>query len=302
MRANESIEQMIIDAGETVGFELAHVELIRHGSSAVYRALESSNRVICVRVQSSSAECETAERSIHYANVFIEGGVSAVRPLCLYPVQLVGAPIITFWQHLENIQPVNLFQLGEEAKKIHEPFLMDHFFDKRRFNPFPRLELLFAAAKAADLPGIELDPLRSEMNSLQSEWKYFSEEVATTRTIHGDLHASNAIQLERPHLLDFDDSGYGPTEYDLIPVFARVKRYGFAAANYFEFCAGYGMSEDETIAFYETDLAKYFVNVRELLMILWLFGLPHSKRVTSEIALRLRKFTDEPEVLWTVLP
>jgi hypothetical protein len=104
--------------------------------------------------------------------------------------------------------------------------------------------------------------------------------------VHGDAHLGNLIPGPGgPVLCDFDSSGVGPPEWDLIPFAVGVLRFGESAADFRELSQAYGFDVTGWSGF------PVLREVRELKLITSVLPIMRSTpQVRPELLRRLRDF------------
>lgn len=152
-------------------------------------------------------------------------------------LEVVGDRVISWWEYMPSEKRGSLFDLGVLLRRLHSqpvPTILP------ALDPWARLDHQFAAA-AAVLPDRDIELLELERTRLERLWESSGWEAAETSAIHGDAYTGNTLVVDgEAHLLDFEDSAFGPPQWDIASVLGAHRIGWIDAAGWKEFCSGYG--------------------------------------------------------------
>lgn len=242
-----------------VGLDSANAELVRLGENAIYSLHQ---RDIVVRIARSGQRLERVKRELCMARWLADVGVPAVEvhEELEQPILVNGLPV-TFWKLIHEREP------KPRHRDLALLLAQLHSFEESPcpLQPFQPLSLV--RARIAGANGISAEDrnflLEHHENLLQ---QYQGLEFALPKgPIHGDAWVGNLMRDEHHvRLLDFEMTGLGPREWDLIPTSIATRRYGLPQADYEAFCEAYGFDVMQWPGY------PTLRDIRELTMTTWL--------------------------------
>jgi hypothetical protein len=215
-------------AAAQVGVPSDEAELIRDGSNVMWTLPGG----VVARI-GPAGSTPLARRQLSAARWLSRHGVSVVRPIpdLEQPVVVDDRPV-TWWQQLPAHRPARTGELGALLRQVHElplpqPGEVDDFGE---LDPFDGLEPLVKDDLPAGIGEGDQAWLRARVTELRRSHAAQRAGSAVS-VVHGDAWQGNvAVPLAdgEPILLDLDRIGFGPPEWDLIPIavdhtdFARI--------------------------------------------------------------------------------
>ncbi|WP_156755430.1 aminoglycoside phosphotransferase family protein [Actinokineospora pegani] len=286
----ENLDAALASVCAATGLDPAGARLLRFTNNAVF--LLRSHPVV-VRIVGSVSLRHRVDKVVRVAEWFAEHDFPAVR---LYaggftqPVQ-VGPYAATVWDAVEPARtPARPRDLACLLRRVHALPPPDGLPE---WDPLDDVRRRVNEAEGLD-EGVE--------GFLRARVEEVAERVADVDFrlprgfVHGDAHLGNLIPSPSgPVLCDFDSSGVGPPEWDLIPFALGVLRFGDAATDYRELCAAYGFDVTAWSGF------PVLREVRELKLITSVLPIMvSSPEVRPELLRRLRDFrAGDTSAQWT---
>lgn len=270
-------------ACEIVGLDPTGAHLIRLGENAIY-AIESTE--IVVRIARSSQRLDRVERELCIARWLKDHDVPAVEVHedIEQPITADGLPV-TFWKLIHESPPKPRHQdLAELLAKFHA--LEDCPCELPEFQPLALVRSRIASAQAVSA---------EHRNFLLEHYRDLSERyeqlefALPTGPIHGDAWPGNLLRDERcVRLLDFEMSGFGPREWDLIPTSVATRRYGLPKEDYQAFSTAYGFDVMQWSGY------PTLRDIREMTMTTWLMqNVQESPEIKEEFQNRVDSIVRE---------
>lgn len=252
-QVRESLIRALRDSGDVV----SDPELLRIGNNYVY-ADRPQQRVYRVSVR---------ERDPHYIasentriNQLVAAGAPLLGPLRIDALNLSTGHLATVWPLGVKPEPHPAISLAPTLAKLHGIASVPAMptwagFERGRY----RLDL----AKVADVPNELVEEIEGQLGELQLNFPAWSTETV----VHGDPHTGNLVRLDGSYLLiDLDDLALGCPEIDLAPLCCSYQRFDRVPGNWDDYLAAYGRAID-------MELLGWFVRLRQLTMVAWLFTL-----------------------------
>ncbi len=213
------------EATEAVGVSAAHAEVLRIGHCAVVMLPRAG---LVARIGRPGYPLERLAAELRFALYVHEAGVPALRPA----IEVADRPIptsqgpVTFWPLLRAVaEQTDWVWLAGTLRRLHGLPLPAGVVSL--WDPIARVETRLAAYGAR--PGAR-DEYISVLSAACTEAREVLGGLASwlgVRLIHGD--PMNVIVTEDgPVLLDFDLSGVGPAEWDLVSIAVRHRRFGLS--------------------------------------------------------------------------
>jgi hypothetical protein len=211
------------------------------------------------------------------AGLLIAGGVRTPRPQTLAPI-VTNTGIVTVWEFIPRVQRGSwglAGWFGQQIKALPTAGL-------NPAGPWRRISEYLNVARAGELLGaVDLDDLTARRDDLIEQWAQHS---TAPVCVHGDLNLGNVLTTpDGPVVLDLEDVGVGPVEWEVSPALITAKRYGAEGSVLDDFTRAYGQRLDPRMV--EVALAA-----RTLMSALWyLSGTQRSDAFApEEAALRIR--------------
>jgi hypothetical protein len=282
------------EAAQAVGISAARAEVLRIGHCATVSLPDAH---LVARVGRPGYPPERLAAELWFALYIHAAGIPALRPA----VEVVDGPIrtshgpVTFWPLLRAVAaPTDWAWLGETLRRLHAlrlPHGMVSLWD-----PLTRVEERLAAYAT------RLDA-REEHLSLLSKACIHARGVLSglpsrlgVHPIHGDP-ANVIVTDDGPILHDFDLSGVGPAEWDLVSIAVRHRRFDLSEGDLAALSDAYGFDVRASPNFEE------LLHVRELLdcsFALTMCGL--DAYAQHELAIRVRGIGNaDDRSVWTPL-
>jgi hypothetical protein len=178
---------------------------------------------------------------------------------------------VTLWVQLQSKGSVDLHELGQTVRALHEAFRRAPDTALPRLDPFA--DILARIEWPTDwLADADRAELRRRAETLGHWWQERSaDDPLGTLLVHGDLSVTNSVKTDQGALLvDLEDAGIGPASWDLAPATVGVRRFGESQAELERFFYGYGADPRgwtgyETICqIYELSVALWALRCSEM--------------------------------------
>jgi Ser/Thr protein kinase RdoA (MazF antagonist) len=270
---------------------VGRLQLIRHGSTSVYRVAGASCIVRVTRSPlASGLEVEAKLRQIAQ---LAEAGAPLLSPAILRPVDLDEA-WATVWPEGDTDAPDRFTTLGKVLRKLHS---IDHPADlPQGVTRIDRVEWRIRRAEEIGVPAQYLSTIEARLGQVTPELHALND--LPTVLSHGDAYPGNLVRYHDADLfIDLADLCTAPKELDLAPSFVSARRFPNISDAYHQTLSGYGLSE----ATVNGHALEVFVALRELTMTSWLATLwgvePKSH---AELNRRIESWRD-PSLQWAPL-
>lgn len=268
----------MVDACSEAGLSADGSELVRLGSSAVYRL---RTRVVA-RVSLNRDRLADARHEVAVARWLADEGFPATRALDVTQPVEAGGHVVTFWESAsdrEEYAPVDMvaavirdFHRLEPPASLELPVL----------DPFVR-----SGERLRSLVGLDPEDaafLRSASKKARRDWVSLRF-VLPAGVIHGDASVGNVIldRVGNPLLIDLDEVSVGPREWDLVQTALYYDRLGWHnKAEYETFVRVYGYDVMEWPGY------STLADIREVLMVQWLaVRAAHDDQAAAEVHKRI---------------
>lgn len=230
----DKLDAALGDVCEQAGLDPAGAELLRFTNNAVF-ALAAAP--VVVRIVASKTLRHRVAKVVGVAEHFARHDVPAVR---LYPgieqPLTAGAQVATLWWRVPERPvrpaPADLALLLRQVHALPAPPGLPGW------SPLTDVRSRVADAEELDLADRRFlldrcDEVQAELDALDFPLR--------PALVHGDAHLGNVLAgPDGPVLCDFDSAGFGPPEWDLIPVAIGVLRFGEPRSVYRELADAYG--------------------------------------------------------------
>ncbi|OLZ55160.1 hypothetical protein BS329_03790 [Amycolatopsis coloradensis] len=223
-------------AGEQAGVSTVGATLIRDGTNVLYRLTGG----VVARIGPAGSQL-VAERQIRASRWLAEAGVTVVRTIDnIEQPTVVGDQPVTWWVELPEHRHATPAELGSTLRQLHGLVASEAL-------PLPIVDPLEGLDASIGRGFILLDEDRAWLKSLVKQLGVDYRELAPSvplTVIHGDAWQGNVVVPMAggdPVLLDLDQLGLGPREWDLVSLavdytdFARI-----VEADYRAFVVAYG--------------------------------------------------------------
>lgn len=244
---------------EHVGLDPRGARLLRLGENAIYGLEDQS---IVIRIARSSQRLERVKQELCVARWLKQAAVPAVEVHedIEQPIIVNGLPV-TFWDLIHEHPPKPRHRdLAVLLAQFHD--LGECPCDLPKFQP-----LGLVRSRIASAHGVSAD----HRNFLLDHYQELSERYEQLEfalpmgPIHGDAWPGNLLRDDtKVRLLDFEMSGFGPREWDLIPTSVATRRYGLSQDEYRAFCDAYGFDVTQWSGY------PTLRDIREMTMTTWL--------------------------------
>jgi hypothetical protein len=262
---------------ERLDLDTSASQMLRLGENAIY-SLERYELVI--RIARSPQRLERVKRELCMARWLHDVGIPGVEVDEDFeqPIIVDGFPV-TFWKLIHAIGPKPRHpDLAALLARLHS------FTDSPcKFPSFDPLGLV--RTRIASAHGLSEDDrnfLLGHHHELAERYKQL-QFALPVGPIHGDAWPGNLLRDENGvRLLDFEMTGYGPREWDLMPTVIAMSRYGLPKADYEAFSQTYGFDVTQWSGY--TTLR----DIREMTMTTWLMqNVLESPEIQEEFQVRL---------------
>lgn len=244
---------------ERLGLDPRATRLVRLGENANY-TLEGRNAVI--RIARSDERMDRVKRELCMARWLRDVGVPAVEVDEGFeqPIIVNGLPV-TFWKRIYEREPKPQHRdLALLLAQLHR--FSESPCPLQKFQPLALVRPRIASAHG--LSAEDKNFLLTHHDDLSQRYDRL-EFALPVGPIHGDAWLGNLLRdEEHVRLLDFEMTGFGPREWDLIPTSIATSRYGLPADKYQAFCDAYGFDVTQWSGY------PTLRDIRELTMTTWL--------------------------------
>jgi aminoglycoside phosphotransferase len=260
----EIARAVLREACAAAGLEVFGAELLRLGSSAVYRLASAP---VVVRIARDSRSLPELSRAVRVARWLAEESFPAARVVAgvTQPV-VIGGRVVTFWESAQDREEyATAGELGELLRWLHwleGPEAVELPY----FEPFEKVRALLAGLTSAGVPVEDHAFLEERAEALRERYDRL-DFVLPFGLVHGDANVGNALRARngRAILIDLDSFALAPREWDLVPTALYYERFGrHTRAEYESFVHHYGFDLMDWPGY------PVLADVRELTMTLWL--------------------------------
>ncbi|OLR95549.1 aminoglycoside phosphotransferase [Actinokineospora bangkokensis] len=275
----ENLDSTLAEVCAGVGLDPTGARLLRFTNNAVFLL---RSRPVVVRIVGSVSLRHRVDKVVRVARWFAEHDVPAVRLVdgLEHPVH-VGPYTATVWDAVppggEEPRPRDLARLLRRVHSLPPPA------DLPAWDPLDDVRRRVDEAEGIDdeLAGFLRERVAGAAAAVEA-----LEFPLARGFVHGDAHLGNLVPSPAgPVLCDFDSSGVGPPEWDLVPFAVGVLRFGESEADYRELSRAYGF---DVIGWSGFPVLR---EVRELKLITSVLPIMvSSPQVRPELLRRLRDF------------
>lgn len=257
--------------------------MVRLGENAIYVL---GKQDVVIRIARSHLRLDRAQRELCMARWLQKENVPAVQVHEDFdqPIVVEGYPV-TFWKRIHEAAPKpDHDDLAVLLARFHA--LTDPPCSLPEFQPLVHVESRIANARGVS--EADKDFLARHHKALEEQYAKLSFALPLG-PIHGDAWIGNLMRdTGQVRLLDFEMTGFGPREWDLLPTAIAQSRYGLPKERYRSFCEIYGFDVTQWGGY------KTLRGVRELTMTTWLMqNIGESAEIADEFQLRLKSIRDQ---------
>lgn len=255
--SDAAIARALRAAASQAGYQVSTLELLRIGNNRIY-ADRQNHLIYRVPVLRREAEDLVAENDRLLA--LDVAGAPILPPLQRSTLALSTGDLATVWPLGGEAEANPATALAPALASLHQVEPVDGLVIWEGFERgHRRVEL----ARTTGVPNDLVDEISGRLTTLESGIPPWSTETV----VHGDPHTGNLVKADGKHLLiDLDDLARGCPEIDLAPMRTGYTRFTQLTGSWDEFVAAYGRP-------YDADMLDWFVKVRQVSMIAWLFTL-----------------------------
>lgn len=252
-----AIAASLAEAARRAGQDIVSLELLRVGNNYIF-ADRSTATVFRVSVLPRDSQDVTNENG---RLVKLAASGAPILPPC------VRAPLELSTGHLATVWPLGVQPDSEPAVTLAPLLATLHQVEPvgglSVWEGFERGHRRVEIARTGGVPSSLVDEVAGRLERLQAEFPEWS----TDHVVHGDPHAGNVVKVDNRHLLiDLDDLALGCPEIDLAPMQTSYSRFDGVPGSWESFLGSYGRAIDR-------ELLDWFVQLRQLTMVAWLFTL-----------------------------
>jgi phosphotransferase family enzyme len=235
--SRSKLDEALREVCAVIGADHRDARLLRLTNNAVYRL---AHVPVVVRIVASRALEHRVGKVVRIACWLQDNDVPAVRLLAGFeqPIRVDGY-LATAWDFVPSAdcRPTGR-DLAELLVKMHS-LAIPAELDLPSWAPLDAVRNRVGEAEALDPGDREFLLERCE----QVERRLAELEFPRPwRVVHGDAHLGNVIpSADGPVLCDFDSSGVGPAEWDMVPVAVGVLRFGEPVDTYRQMVDTYGL-------------------------------------------------------------
>jgi hypothetical protein len=235
--ARSKLDEALREVCAVIGADHRGARLLRLTNNAVYRLAHAP---VVVRIVASRALEHRVGKVVRIACWLQDNDVPAVRLLAGFeqPIRVNGY-LATAWDFVPSAgyRPTGR-HLAELLVKMHA-LAIPAELDLPPWAPLDAVRNRVGEAEALD-PG-DREFLLERCDQVERKLAEL-EFPRPRRVVHGDAHLGNVIPSpEGPVLCDFDSSGIGPAEWDMVPVAVGVLRFGEPVDTYRQMVDTYGL-------------------------------------------------------------
>ncbi|WP_232376092.1 phosphotransferase [Amycolatopsis aidingensis] len=280
---------MLARACAGAGLAVSGAELVRLVGNAVFRLPHDR---VYVKITLTPRLAHRAGNAVIAARLLAEHGIPAVRPVgeLRQPV-LVGGHAVTFWHEVAGGAEPTTADLGRLLSRLHR--LPVGTCGLPRWDPLP--DLRHRLRDAGDWPAADLAFLADRCAAVAAALPGLRY-VLPAGLVHGDARLGNLLAgPEGAVLCDFDTTGIGPVEWDLVPAAVAQSRFQDARHLHDDLAAAYGFDVTRWEGF------EVLRELRELKLVTSALPIAHSDpELAAQLRHRLRTFREgDTTARWT---
>lgn len=266
--------------------DTADIEVLRRSHNLTFATGDS-----VVRLMLSPRDPSVLQREISLVEGLTSAGFSTPALQTKSDIVETRAGKVLIFERIRHaVQPNSGERTGTLIRRFHD-VARDLNIDWPEWEPFHRLPSRLKGARERGLDKAREDSLLSLVERTRERLSsaLSNQELGV---VHGDAHTGNMLQRGNElWLLDFEEAGWGPIAFDIVPAAIAVKRFGADPSSLNRFLQAYGL--DEPPPHFAT-----LVEVKQIMMISWLLEMWGSdSAVNSQVDLRLASF-DDSSVSW----
>lgn len=275
----------LCEAISDAGYRVGSLELLRVGNNYIF-ADRSMGNVFRVPVEPVDKD-ELTQRNRLIIDL-VSAGAPILPPRQREPFQLSTGDLATVWPLGEAADPEPAATLAPILASLHQQVSPADLGVWEGFGRgWRRIEL----ARSRGVPDGLVGPVAERLQHLEATFPVWS----TGTVVHGDPHTGNLVKMGDRHLLiDLDDLAVGCPEIDLAPLRTSYSRFSGVPGTWELFLDSYGGPID-------AELLEWFVELRQLTMIAWLFTLWGLRSESRAEAQHRVSTLDNPAALWSAL-
>ncbi|WP_246076201.1 aminoglycoside phosphotransferase family protein [Amycolatopsis cihanbeyliensis] len=280
---------VLADACAEAGLTTRDATLVRLVGNAVFRLPHDR---VYVKITLTPRLAHRAGNAVVAARLLAEHGIPAVRPVgeLRQPV-LVGGYAVTFWHEVAGGTEPTTAELGRLLLGMHR--LPVGTSGLSRWDPLP--DLRHRLRDAGGWPASDLAFLAARCDAVAAalpKLRY----VLPAGVVHGDARLGNLLAgPDGPVLCDFDTTGIGPVEWDLVPAAVAQLRFHDARRLHDDLAAAYGFDVTRWEGF------PVLRELRELKLVASALPIAHGDpELLAQLRHRLRTFRNgDTTARWT---
>ena len=266
------------------------LRLVSFRQNALY--LEPANRVT-IRVYNPAEDQNRANLMVKVARRLEASDFPAVRvhsSMARQPFEVNGY-WVSIWRWVDTVtDATDLYtRFGRLLRRFHDLEAL-RSLDVPALDPLTRIRgRLERLAVRPEFPAGPLAALRTRLALAQAKQAEFKLSSLGHAVLHGDALTGNSLPIRSDNgtesllLSDFDSVCQGPREWDLVPTWLAVRRFGRGRGCWAKFLAGYGAHERELTSL---DTAGVVKELSMTVVLCLRYG--ESDAVNREIAARLQ--------------
>jgi hypothetical protein len=260
--------ELAVEAGRRAGLDVGDARVSRLRSSI---QVELPRAQVMARVEPCD-RIAMAHKQVQVVGIWMSQAAPIaplVRPELQPFVFTDGA--VTLWQQVQPVAEVDLHELGQTVRDLHEASRRTSPTTISRLNPFT--DTLARIDWPVDwLADTDRTALHRHAKTLGRWWQESSaDDPLGTLLVHGDMNVTNSVKTDQGTMLvDLEDAGVGPASWDLVPLTVGTRRYGGSVAELERFFDGYGADPrgwpgyEDMCEIYELSVAVWALRCSEM--------------------------------------
>lgn len=273
----EEIRNALIDAANHPDLATPEIELLRIGNNYVYS--DQANKLV-YRIPVRDSDRTFLVRENDVIVKLHHNGAPILPPTQIDPLKLSTGHLATCWPLGSPAESDPVQSLAPVLADLHQTQAVDGL---PVWGGFERGRYRVNVARSLGVPRKLIDEVEQRLESLTRDFPSWS----TATVVHGDPHVGNLVQFQGQHLLiDLDDLAMGCPEIDMATMCTAYRRFDSIPGTWDSFLEAYGREVDE-------HLLEWFVQLRQLTMVSWLFTLWGARPESQKEAIHRTETLDE---------